>query len=220
MLKRQQSRWQDDARQHAGRWGSDVTMRGTGMDLLWRILAALSFDCFKDSSSSRWVPINQAVIISNHTEIFPQNEPSLLPCWLLGVHLPVDYLCNPHCRGKLPDGNEMNEMWNEMNPSEMSSSPSQLLWQQVSVSQNQNWSQLCRPVRVHVTQFRGREKKIKIWKPSWSPSWIQEELFTVCVIDFYFCIFSCTISATAWIHISGFTLVFLFRCPLRFLMKG
>ncbi|MEQ2184327.1 hypothetical protein GOODEAATRI_006653 [Goodea atripinnis] len=28
-------------------------MRGTGMDLLWRILAALSFDCFKDSSSSR-----------------------------------------------------------------------------------------------------------------------------------------------------------------------
>ncbi|KAM9310701.1 uncharacterized protein KZ484_026540 [Pholidichthys leucotaenia] len=28
-------------------------MKGSGMDLLWRILAALSFDCCKDSSSSR-----------------------------------------------------------------------------------------------------------------------------------------------------------------------
>uniref|UniRef100_A0A3P8U9Q6 Si:ch211-271d10.2 n=1 Tax=Amphiprion percula TaxID=161767 RepID=A0A3P8U9Q6_AMPPE len=28
-------------------------MRGTGMDLLWRILAALSFDCFKDSSPTK-----------------------------------------------------------------------------------------------------------------------------------------------------------------------
>ncbi|KAK5892120.1 hypothetical protein CesoFtcFv8_012533 [Champsocephalus esox] len=28
-------------------------MIGAGMDLLWRILAALSFDCFKDSSSSK-----------------------------------------------------------------------------------------------------------------------------------------------------------------------
>lgn len=34
-------------------------MRGTGMDLLWRILAAFSFDCFKDSSSSRWAVIDQ-----------------------------------------------------------------------------------------------------------------------------------------------------------------
>lgn len=44
---------QHDARRKAARWILDVTMRATGMDLLWRILTALSFDCFKDSSSSR-----------------------------------------------------------------------------------------------------------------------------------------------------------------------
>nr|XP_046158158.1 uncharacterized protein LOC123997711 [Oncorhynchus gorbuscha] len=31
-------------------------MRGSGMDLLWRILAALSFDCFKGSASSQRSP--------------------------------------------------------------------------------------------------------------------------------------------------------------------
>lgn len=38
-----------------GGWDARLTMRAAGMDLLWRILAAFSFDCFRsDSSSSRW----------------------------------------------------------------------------------------------------------------------------------------------------------------------
>lgn len=38
-------------------WNVDYIMTGSSMDLLWRILAALSIDCFKGSSSSRWVII-------------------------------------------------------------------------------------------------------------------------------------------------------------------
>lgn len=44
----------NDAAEAADSWNVDVIMRGSSMDLLWRILAALSLDCFKGSSSSRW----------------------------------------------------------------------------------------------------------------------------------------------------------------------
>lgn len=53
-LKTNEQKRKYDACQKAGRRDVDVAMRAAGMDLLWRILAALSFDCFKDSASSRW----------------------------------------------------------------------------------------------------------------------------------------------------------------------
>ncbi|CAN9514158.1 unnamed protein product [Ophioblennius macclurei] len=62
-------------------------MRGSRMDLLWRIVAALSFDCFKDSSSSRsptklsWSPAGSV------------DSSSLTGSWSLGPDLPHCQCC-------------------------------------------------------------------------------------------------------------------------------
>lgn len=75
-----------DARRNAGRWNLDVAMRGAGMDLLWRILAALSFDCFKDSSSSRWVGIDQPVFSGQN---IPQISQKRVFDPFLWIHLSI-----------------------------------------------------------------------------------------------------------------------------------